>query len=129
MGQVVISGLRSHLAARRAAVSDAIHACVVEVLGLPQDKRFHRFVLFDAEDFMFSASRSEAYTIIEIHLMAGRSVETRKRLIRRIFERFAADLGIAAADVEVCLFESAACNWGFRGLHGDEAGLSYSVRV
>ena len=115
MAQVKIHGLRAQLAPRRAAVSDCIHACTTEVLGLPADKRFHRFFLFDREDFVAPA-RSDAYTIIEILLMSGRTLETRKRLVRRIFEGFEADLGIAPQDVEITLIESESANWGFRGI-------------
>lgn len=129
MGQVRISGLRSHLASRRQAVSDVIHACAVEVLQLPADKRFHRFQLFEAEDFVFPPPRSEAYTSIEVLLMSGRTVETRKRFIRRLFEQFEAVLGITPTDLEICLIESDAPNWGFRGLHGDEAQLNYSIKI
>jgi len=129
MGQIRIHGLRSHLAARRQAVSDVIHACAIEVLHLPSDKRFHRFYLLDAEDFVFPAGRSDAYTIVEVVLMSGRSVETRKRFIRRLFDQFEAVLAIAPVDLEVCLIESEPANWGFRGLHGDEAQLNYSIKI
>jgi hypothetical protein len=40
-----------------------------------------------------------------------------------------AGVGIAAQDVEIVIYEAPAENWGFRGLHGDEAALSYKVRV
>jgi len=129
MAQIRIEGLRSHLASRRQMVSDLIHACAVEVLKLPDDKRFHRFHLLDAEDFIFPAPRTGAYTIVEVLLMSGRSVETRKRFIRRLYEEFDAVLGIAPVDLEICLIESEAPNWGFRGLHGDEAQLNYSIKV
>lgn len=129
MAQIKIHGLRSHLASRRQAVSDVIHACAVEVLKLPADKRFHRFQLFEAEDFVFPPPRSEAYTIIEVLLMSGRAVETRKCFIRRLFEQFEAVLGITPTDLEICLVESDAPNWGFRGLHGDEAQLNYPIKV
>ncbi|MBK9614010.1 MAG: tautomerase family protein [Uliginosibacterium sp.] len=129
MAQIKIHGLRGYLSVRRQAISDVIHACSVEVLQLPGDKRFHRFEMFDAEDFIFPAPRTEAYTIVEVLLMSGRTVETRKRFIRRLFEQFEAVLGISPTDLEICLIESAAPNWGFRGLHGDEAQLSYSIKV
>ena len=38
-------------------------------------------------------------------------------------------VGIAPQDVEICIQESPACNWGFRGLHGDEATLNYFVKL
>ena len=32
-------------------------------------------------------------------------------------------------DIEICIYESAACSWGFRGMHGDEINLDYPVNV
>jgi len=129
MAQVKIHGLRHRLAPRREAVSQTIHACVMEVLGMPADKRAHRFFHFEAEDFLAPAGRSEDYTILEIMLISGRTIETRKRLVRRLFERFESELGIAPVDLEITLIESEPANWGFRGLHGDEAQLSYAIKV
>lgn len=127
MAQIVISSRRTHLAGRRQAISDTLHACVVEALGLPADKRFHRFVALEAEDFVHPADRSERYTIIEISLFAGRMMETKKALIRAIFARFDAELGIAPQDVEITIQETPKENWGIRGKPGDELALNYKV--
>jgi phenylpyruvate tautomerase PptA (4-oxalocrotonate tautomerase family) len=115
----------------KAALSEAIHASVVEALQFPQDKRAHRFFPMHAEDFYIPAGqgRSDRYTIIEISLFEGRSVETRKRLIHLLFERIAAATGIATADIEITLTETPRHNWGFRGQTGDEVGLDYKVTV
>jgi len=129
MAQVKVYGVRERLVPRRAAVSACIHACVMDVLGLPEGKRAHRFFPLAAEDFLMPEGRTLDYTIVEVTMMSGRSVETRKRLIRALFERFEVELGIRPVDLEICLIESPPENWGFRGLHGDEAELGYRVRV
>lgn len=85
MSQVKIYGLRTTLAPIRKTLSDTIHQCVVEALKFPADKRFHRFILLDKEDFYFPDSRSDHYLIIELMMMSGRSVETKKKLIRLLF--------------------------------------------
>ena len=127
MAQVKIYGLREKLTPIKRQLSDVIHACVVEALHFPQDKRAHRFFPLEAEDFFYPANRSDAYTIIEISLIAGRTVATRKHLIRLLFDRVSCTLGIAQQDLEINIAESPACNWGFRGLHGDEAKLNYNI--
>lgn len=75
------------------------------------------------------AGRSDAYIIIEITMIEGRSVEARKKLIRLLFDRIKAEIGIDHMDVEICIYESPACNWGFRGMHGDEIQLNYTINV
>ncbi len=82
MAQVKIYGIREHLKPIQAQLSDAIHSCVVEALQFPANKRAHRFFHLEAEDLYFPASASARYTIIEISMFEGRSVATKKQLIR-----------------------------------------------
>ena len=56
-------------------------------------------------------------------------IPIRKKLIRLLFNRIQQQLDIAPMDLEICIFESPACNWGFRGMHGDEVQLNYEVKV
>lgn len=129
MAQIKIYSREENLRGRRQAISDTLHACVTATLGLPADKRFHRFIALAPEDFVHPADRSARYTIIEISLFAGRSIETRKALIRSIFARFETELGIAPQDVEITLQESPKENWGIRGKPGDELALNYQVET
>lgn len=127
---IVIYGLRHRLDPIKARLSAVIHGCMMDVFGLPEDKRAHRFIPMDAEDFYAPGGRSDAYTVIEINMMAGRSAETQKALIKRLFEDIEAELGIAPVDVEIILKEQPPHCWGFRGMTGDEArDLTYSVDV
>ena len=129
MGQVKVYRLRESLAPIKQQMPDVIHGCVVEALEFPVDKRAHRFFPLAREDFFWPAGRTDAYTIIEIGLIEGRSVTAKKRLIRLLFDRISAELGIAQQDIEICLSESPAHNWGFRGMHGDEVKLNYRIDV
>jgi phenylpyruvate tautomerase PptA (4-oxalocrotonate tautomerase family) len=129
MAQVKIYGLADHLRPLRHDLSEVIHECVVEALQFPRDKRAHRFFPLDRDDFFMPAGRSDAYTIVEIAMMEGRSVAARKKLIRLLFERVPAHVGIAPQDLEICIQESPPCNWGFRGQHGDEIQLNYRIDV
>lgn len=129
MAQIRIYGRRDHISQVRSDLSNAIHACAVEALGLPEDKRFHRFIPLDAGDFIYPADRSERYTIIEISMFEGRTVATKKRLIRLLFERLESACRIAPQDVEITIFETPRHNWGIRGLPADELSLDYSVET
>jgi len=129
MSQVKIYGLRSSLQPIMREVSDVIHSCVVDALHYPADKRAHRFFPLETGEFFYPAGRTEQYTIIEFSMFEGRSVEAKKALIRLLFERFAAVLGIGPQDVEITIFETPMQNWGFRGLPGDEHVLNYKVDV
>jgi phenylpyruvate tautomerase PptA (4-oxalocrotonate tautomerase family) len=129
MSQVKIFGHRNALVGHQQAWSDCIHGCLMEALGLPEPKRFHRFFPMDPDDFIHSEARSVRYTIIEISMFAGRSDEARRRLIRLLFERIEAELGVSPQDVEISIEESPAASWGIRGRCGDELTLDYDVHV
>lgn len=129
MAQVKIYGLRASIEARRAKLSEAIHQAIVEALSFPPEKKFQRFIGLESVDFVFPPDRTEAYTIIEISMFAGRSVEAKKALIRALFQHIEAACGIRPQDVEITIFETPKENWGIRGLPGDELALSYKVNV
>jgi hypothetical protein len=129
MSQVKIYGLREHLGPILRDVSDVIHSCVVDALQYPPDKRAHRFFPLDAAEFFYPPGRSAKYTIIEFSMFEGRSIEAKKKLIRLLFERFEARLGVSPTDLEMTIFETPRHNWGFRGLPGDEHALDYKVEI
>ncbi len=129
MAQIKIYGLREHLDPVKRSLSEVIHSCVVDALQFPENKRAHRFFPMNPDDFYYPASATARYTIIEISLFEGRSVEAKKRLIRLLFERICANVGRLPNEVEVTITETPRHNWGFRGLPGDEIGLSYKVEV
>jgi hypothetical protein len=126
MAQVKIYGRRDVWASRRAEISDAIHAALVAAWGLPDDKRFHRFLLLDADDLV--APRSAEYLVIEVVCFTGRSPEARRALLAGLFEA-GRELGLSPDDLEVVILEAPPQNWGIRGLPGDQLTLDYVVEV
>jgi len=129
MAQIKIYGVGSQLNPIKGKLSDVIHSCVVEALQYPTDKRAHRFFPLDPSDFYFPQGRTERYTIIEISMFEGRSVQAKKHLIRLLIERIQEHFGIGVQDIEVTITETPKHNWGIRGLPGDEVGLNYKVDV
>lgn len=129
MGQVKIYALDENIDKNRKKMSDAIHASIMVAFKYPENKRFHRFIKLAKEDFIYSSERTDNYTIIEISIFEGRSIEAKKRLIRLLFEKFKADIGIENNDLEITIFETAKENWGIRGLPGDDLSLNYKVEV
>jgi phenylpyruvate tautomerase PptA (4-oxalocrotonate tautomerase family) len=73
--------------------------------------------------------RTERYTIIELSMFEGRTVEAKKQLIRLLFNRLDKEFGIGNFDLEITIFETPKYNWGIRGLPGDELNLNYRVNV
>lgn len=127
---IVVYGIKEKLNPIKSKLSDVIHGCMQSVLGMPEDKRAHRFVPLERDDFYYPGGRSDAYTVIEINMMAGRKPETQKDLIKALFLEIESQLGVAPIDVEITIKEQQPYQWGFRGITGDEANdLKYKVNV
>lgn len=127
---IAIYGLQGRLDPIKARLSDVIHGCMMSVLGMPQDKRSHRFIPLAKDDLYYPAGRTDAYLFIEINMIAGRQPDTQKRLIKALFQEIESKLSIAPADVEIVIKEQPRHCWGFRGMTGDEAAdLKYKIEV
>lgn len=127
---IVIYGIKEELNPIKAKLSDVIHHCMQSALGFPEDKRAHRFIPMSREDFYYPGGRTDAYTVIEINMMAGRKIETQKKLIKTLFLEIEAQLSILPVDIEIIIKEQAPHQWGFRGMTGDEVSdLKYKVNV
>jgi len=121
--------LKNHLENVNKELSSTIHQCIVETLSFPIEKKYHRFFPLQQDEMIFPDGKTERYTIIEIMMMEGRSVETKKNLIKSLFSSIETNLGILPSDIEICIIESPASNWGFRGMTWDEIKLNYKINV
>lgn len=129
MAQIKVYGLGEHLNPLKAQLSQVIHSVMVDVVGLPENKKFQRYFPMVTDDFLFPSDRSAAYTIIEISMFEGRTDQVKKELIQQLFTRMNEQLKLSPNDVEITIFETPRIHWGIRGLPGDELDLSYKVEV
>jgi len=129
MAQIKIYGLKSNLEEKRTAISSSIHKAVMSALEYPPEKKFHRFISLENEEFIYPDDRSEKYIIIEISMFEGRTTEAKKILIRELYSNIGSQAGIDAQNIEITIFETPKENWGIRGMPGDELTLNYKVEV
>lgn len=129
MAQIKLYGLCHSIKPMQTQISDVLHSCLIDALKLPENKRFHRFIYLEADEFIYPEDRSEQYLIIEISMFEGRSAEVKKQLIQLIYARFAEQLQFDVNDIELTIFETPRQNWGIRGLPADELRLNYTVKL
>ncbi len=73
--------------------------------------------------------RTENYTLVEISIFAGRSLETKRLLYQKIVQNFGI-LGIAPSDILIVLNEVPLENRGIRGgVPAPEVDLGFEVNV
>ena len=129
MTQIKIHARRTFIDRHRQALSDAIHGVMMEALGLPEDKRFHRFIALDDADFIHPADRGDGYTVIEILMFEGRSDDAKRACLRGLMQAVPQAAGIPVNAVEITIIETPMANWGIRGKVGDELALTYKVET
>ena len=101
MPQIKIYGLKNNLDKIKIELSTIIHNCVIKILCFPKEKKYHRFISFNEDDMIFPDTKSDSYIIIEILMIAGREVETKKALIKELFEQIHKGLDISKIDIEM----------------------------
>ena len=108
---------------------DAIHAAMIEALKIPERDKTIRLVVHEPHRFPAPPGRDNRYTLVDIDLIAGRSLDAKKALYRAIVKNFE-PFGIPADHIKVLLRESPAEDWGVRGgVPASEVDLGYEVNV
>jgi hypothetical protein len=121
MPQFTMYGYSTYQPSVRDAMSDVVAECARETLGVSDGSWAHRFLALDPADFRASEDRSERYTVVEVRLFAGRTLEAKKAFYAAMYEQFVAKLGIDAVDLEIILIDTERHNWAARGRPGDES--------
>ena len=100
---------------------EAVYAAQREALGVPAADRQIRYVEHDPRRFTVPPDRTEDFTLVEIAMFPGRSLEQKRALYAAIVRRFGA-LGIAPKDVLIVVHEPPLDDWGLRGVPASQAG-------
>ena len=130
MPQAKIYGIREHLVAHRAAISEAVNDAISDAFQFPKERKLQRFFPMDKEDFLYPAhERSERYTIVEISTFEGRSKDVLKELVRQIYSRVTEATGMSGRDLDIIITEQPRHAWGLMGEPGDEIKLTYKVNI
>jgi phenylpyruvate tautomerase PptA (4-oxalocrotonate tautomerase family) len=108
---------------------DAVHAALVESFEIPETDRHQRIGEVPGEDFEIPSGKTDRFTLVEISVFPGRSLDAKRRLYASIVEK-AGQLGIDPTDVFIVLYEPPMENWGIRGgIPASEVDLGFKVDV
>jgi phenylpyruvate tautomerase PptA (4-oxalocrotonate tautomerase family) len=112
-----------------AAIMEAVYQAQREALKVPEGDRQIRYVEHKPAYFSVPPGKTENYTLVEITLFPGRSLEAKRNLYTSIVQRFGA-LGIAPSDIFIVLYEPPLDNWGLRGgIPASEVDLGFNLNV
>ena len=115
--------------AEKAGLLDAIHAAAVEALRIPDEDRTQMLTEHPAEAFEIPPGKGERFTLVEVTMFAGRSLDAKRRLYRAVVRNLGR-LGVPASDVLTVLHEVPLENWGIRGgTPASDVDLGFEVGV
>lgn len=129
MPHASIHRLRDAEPADRKAIVLAVNRAVVQALKVPEDTHPTRLCEYDRDAFLIPGESSDRFTLIEITVYPGRSLETRRALYQAVVREMGA-LGIEARDIRVVLYEVPLENWGLRGgTPASEIDLGFEISI
>jgi phenylpyruvate tautomerase PptA (4-oxalocrotonate tautomerase family) len=115
--------------AEKSRLLDAIHAAAVEALQIPDEDRTQILTEHPADAFEFPPGRGERFTLVEVTMFAGRSLDAKRRLYRAVVSHLGR-LGIPPSDVLIVLNEVPLENWGIRGgTPASDVDLGFEVGI
>ena len=120
---------KSRPAEEVAELMEAVYQAQREALKVPDGDRQIRYIEHRPEHFAVPPGKTENYTLVEIVLFPGRTLDAKRNLYKSIVRRFG-ELGIAPSDVFIILYEPPLDNWGIRGgLSASEVDLGFNLNV
>jgi phenylpyruvate tautomerase PptA (4-oxalocrotonate tautomerase family) len=125
----ILEGRSAH---EKRELLDAVHEALIAALKVPPGDPMLRIVEHDRACLRLPTVPDrvgERYTLIEITMFAGRSIETKRELYAQIVRRLG-DLGVPATDITIVVIESPAENWGVHGGRpASEVELGFTIEV
>jgi phenylpyruvate tautomerase PptA (4-oxalocrotonate tautomerase family) len=111
------------------AVIDAVQSALCEALRLPQWDRTLRLIEHDPSHFAVPPGCGPRYTLVEVTMFSGRSLQAKRALYQAIVRNLGA-LGVPSADIKITLIEVPPENWGIRGGQpASEVDLGFEIKV
>jgi Tautomerase enzyme len=120
---------RSGWIADPAAVIDVVQSALREALKIPEWDRTLRLIEHPASHFAVPPGRGEKFTVVEVTMFSGRSMDAKRALYQAIVRNLA-PLGVPALDIKITLIEISPENWGLRGgIPASEIDLGFKIEV
>ncbi|MFB9948910.1 tautomerase family protein [Rhizobium puerariae] len=119
---------RGWIGSRRLEIIEAVQRALLTGLKIPEDDRCISLLEYEADAMIVPPGKGESYSVIEIKLFSGRSLDAKRRLYAAIVDELSA-FDVPAGDIKIMLVEIDPENWGLRGLPASEIDLGFKIDV
>jgi phenylpyruvate tautomerase PptA (4-oxalocrotonate tautomerase family) len=116
------------IGSRHAEIIAAIQRALIEGIRIPENDRCVRIFEYPDHAFAPPPGRGPAYSVLEISMFAGRSIEAKARLYAALQRELAA-FGLAEGDLKIIVHDVPVENWGLRGKPAELHTLGFKVDV
>ena len=113
---------------RHEALIAAVQAALVDAIRIPDSDRTVRILEYPPQCFAMRPGSGPRYSIVEISMFSGRSIEAKRRLYAALVQAFE-PFGVPASDVKVILHDLPRENWGVGGVALSDVELGFTVEV
>jgi hypothetical protein len=113
---------------RYAELLEAIQRGLVEGIRIPATDRCVRIQEYPPEAFMVPSGKGPAYSVLEISMFRGRSLDAKARLYAAL-QRELTPFGFGHGDLKIIVHDVPFENWGLGGKPADPATLTFKVDV
>lgn len=113
---------------RHEALIAAVQRALVDGIRIPEQDRDIRIIEYPAHGFAPPPGRGASYTVVEVAMFTGRSIEAKRRLYAAL-TRELATFGVAASDLKVIVHDVPRENWGLGGKSAVDIELGFKVDV
>ncbi len=129
MPLVKVSLLKGKSKEGKEALLNAIHAALIEAFKIPENDRNQRIFEFEPENFDIPEGKTSNFTLIEMDVFPGRSLDAKRKLYQTIVQNLK-ELDIQPNDILIILNEPPLDNWGVRGgIPASEIDLGFKIDV
>ncbi len=114
---------------QKKALLNGVHSALISAFKIPEGDRNQRLVEIEPDNFEFPEGKTSSYTVIEMTVFPGRSLEAKKNLYQTV-TRNLGELGIKSDDIIIVLREPPLENWGIRGGYpASEVDIGFKLDV
>ena len=113
---------------RQREIVEAVQSALMEGLRIPETDRCVRLLEFPEAAFIAPPDRGPAYSVIEISMFRGRSLDAKTRLYAALQREMSA-FGLGENDLKIIVHEEPFDNWGLRGAPADPTTLTFNVNI
>lgn len=116
------------LAGRQPEVIEAAQRALIEGLRIPETDRCVRLLEYPPDCFVAPPDRGPRYTLVEISMFAGRSLEAKRRLYAALLRELT-PFGLAPRDLKVVVHDEPRENWSAGGVALSDVEIGFKIDV